>query len=382
MAVFGGDPSGPFPSAETLRTRGFAAWPVDTVAEARSECAAAEGWRLDARATATRFARDVLGYPEPTAGETFGEERHHFRLLIGTRGVERLFLGSALELDRYGRCWYVTEGVPREGDLGATLGFVYRDGRPHLLLGHALGLPHGSVGYGGWETEIDAGARQTVTPLPALDEDATGHVIYTAPDDDGISEGVGARPLAPVPAAPKRPPAPDLHAAAAVQDPAVCRIAPSSRRSPKAVIRYLYEWTFPELLEQRSGFPHYERRRFRHLGGDRWRVLVDDAALDATIPRVAGRCYALVSIEPVEGDPPLRAVRIEEDGVTFDVDWDGGDEVTFGFASAADGVGGTLARVREQVTFAAAPGGGPCFARVVLYDDGHVLSAFFGVFEP
>lgn len=379
-AVLGRDPAGPFPPAETLSTRGFAVWPVDTVAEAEEECASPEDWRLDAGATALRFARGVLGYPEPTAGDTPGD-RHHYRLSINTGGIDELFLGSVIEVDRYGRCWYVTLGLPREGELGATLGFVYGNGRPQLLLSSAHGLPHGSVGFGDWSTEIDAGRRQTVTPLPDLDEDATGHALYTTPDDRGISEGMVALPLPPVPPAPREPPASWLHEAAAIEDPAICAIAPSSRRSPEAVLRNLFEWTFPALLEQRKGFPYYERRRSRHLGGDRWRVVVDGAVLDATIPRIARRCYALVSMEPVRGDAPLRAVRFEKESVTFDFDWDGGDEATFGFATAADGGSGALRRIPEQVTFQAAPGEGPLFARVVLYEEGHVVSAYFGLFR-
>ena len=372
--------SGPFPSAERLREHGFAAWPVDTVAEAEEECAGAEAWRLDASATAARFARDVLGYPEPHAGDHSGTNENHARLLIGTGGVPDLFLGSVLEVDRYGHCWYVTEGAPREDEVTATLGFVYRKGRTHLLLGHHLGLPHVSVGWGGWETEIHAGLRQSVMPLPDLDDDATGHVIYTHPDETGISESVGARSLGHVPPPPSGPPARLLAADDVVDDRSTCRLG-SSHRKPEAALRYLFRWTFPELLEQRKGFPSYERKDARHLGGDRWRLFVDDAVLDARIPEVAGRCYTILSMVPVDRDPPLRRLWIGDRGVTFGVDWGGGDEATVAFGSDSGGAGGTLKQIREPVTFATTPGAGPGYARVVLYKDGHVVSAWIGLYS-
>lgn len=366
------DATGPFPSAKQLQLSGFAAWPVDTVEEAERECAQADEWRHDARATAVRFAREVLGYPQPGAAEPFAEEEHHARLQIGTDGVRGVFLGSVLELDRYGRCWYVTEGVPREGDLGATLGFVYRDGRPHLLLGHSLGLPHGTVGYGDWEREVDAGLRQSVTPLPDLDATATGHAVYTQPDEDGVSEFVGARPLGHVPPPPEDAPSEPLPLDRVVDDREICRIAPSSRRSPEATIRYLFRWRFPALLEQRKGFPHYERKDHRRLGRDRWRVFVDDAVLDATIPRIAGRCYAMVSLRPARGDSPLRRLWIGERSITYGINWGGGDEVSLG--------DGTVKQIREPVTFPRTPDGEPSAPLVVLYQDGHVVSAYLGVY--
>lgn len=375
--VLGRDPSGPFPSASDLSARGFAAWPVDTVEEAEDECAGAEEWRRDAHATALRFARDVLRYPKPHAGESFGDEDHSVRLLVGSDDERELFLGSVLELDRYGRCWYVTEGVPREGDLGATLGFVYREGRPHLLLGHPLGLPSGYVGWGDWEAEIDPGARQTVMWMPELDPGTTGHAIYTAPDERGVSEMVGARTLGFVPPPPSGPPARRLGVGDVAADEEACASFPS--KSPERVIRHLYEWTFVERLQVVKGFPRYERRGFRHLGGDRWRLVVDDAVLEARIPEIAHRCYRLVSMTPVDGQTPLRALRIGELGVTFEIDWRGADEATVAF----DGAGGTLSRIREPVTFPdAAPSGSdaPSSARVVLYEDGHVASAWYGLY--
>jgi hypothetical protein len=165
-----------------------------------------------------------------------------------------------------------------------------------------------------------------------------------------------------------------------VDDASVCRLEPPRFRSPERVIRYLYEWTFDDLLRQVNGYARYERKRYRHLGGDRWRLVVDDATLIATIPEIAGRCYQLVSLEPVGNDRPLRRLWIGSQGVTFAIDWGGGDEVSFGFP----GGGGTLKQIREPVTF---PRGRPsllpntpAYARAVLYKDGHVVSAYQGLF--
>jgi hypothetical protein len=378
------EPSGPFPSAAHLREHGFAAWPVDTVEEARRECADAEGWRLDGRATAIRFAAEVLGYPEPGAGEGYDDDDNHMRLLINTGGVRGLFLGSAVDVNRYGRCWYVTEGMPREDELTATLGFVYREGRPHLLLGHWEDVPVGFVGFGDWETEIDPGLRQIVTS-PPVPTGVTGHVIHLQPDERGISEVVGARALGFVPAPPEGPPAEPLPVEDVVDDRSVCRTESAHRKSPEGVIRYLFS-ELEDLLRRVNGSPRYERTGFRHLGGDRWRVVVDDAVLIATIPEVAGRCYALVSLAPVAGDDPLRRLWIEPEAITFGVDWGGGDEAKLSFGTGYHTLAATLKELQEPVTFArrneAQVPGAPAFARVVLYKDGRVVSAYQGLFEP
>lgn len=376
------DPSGPFPSPSELRVNGFAAWPVDTVEEAEAECDDGPGWRMDARLTAERFARDVLRYPEPVS-DSFGGEEHHVRLLVRSEDVKGVFLGSALDLDRYGRCWYVTEGIPREGDLGATLGFVYRDGRPSLLLGGPLGLPEGVVGFGDWETEIDPD-RQAVVWMPELDADATGHAIYTQPDEDGVSEIVGARRLGFVPPPPDGAPSQPLGVKDVVDNANVCRIESSPFKTPERVVRYLYEWTFDDLLRQVDGRPGYERRSFRHLGGDRWRLVVDDAVLSARIPKIADRCYRLVSLKPVNRDSPLRRLWVGELGVTFGIDWGGGDDASLAYGAGFDGRGATLKQIREPVTFPRAaepqPADVPTYARVILYKEGRVVSAYYGLF--
>jgi hypothetical protein len=373
------DASGPFPSAATLQTRGFAAWPVDTVEEAEEECARPQEWRLDERATALRFALQVLRYPDPHASDWSDEQEHRARVLIGSNGTRDLFLGSLLELARFGRCWYVTGGTPREGDLGATLGFVYRGGRPNLLLGHAGGLPRGYVGFGDWETEVEAGARQSVVWMPDLERGATGHVLYAAPDEEGVSESVAIETLGHVPPPPEGPPARPLDPQTVLDDERLCRDA-SGFKTPEGAIRHLYRWTFDDLLAQVDGHPRYERKAFHRIGGDRWRLVVDDAVLMATIPEIAGRCYAIVSVVPSGGPDPLRRLWVDDAAVTFDVDWQGADEAGVSFGTGF-GFGRTLQALDEPVTFPQSPVDGPAFAGVVLYEGGHVVSGSYTLFD-
>ncbi len=376
--VFDRPPSGPFPSAGDLRARGFAAWPVDTVQEAEEECADPEEWRLDARATAEQFAQQIMRYPDPAAGESFGEAEHHVRLLINTRGVRGVFLGSALDLARYGRCWYVVEGQPREGDLDATLGFVYRDGRAQLLIGHPSDVPAGFVGYGDWETEIGPELRGGALWMPALDPDATGHVIYTRPDEQGVSEMVGARALPPIPPPPAAPSAEALGPGDVRDDRAVCRVESARPGSPERVIRNLYQGPFFDV-DGRA------RESFRRLGRDRWRIVVDDAVLIATITEIAGRCYKLVSLVPADGDPPLRRLRIDEETVTFEIDWRRGDDASVAFGTGFEALRTALAQIDEPVTFERPTEsqlvGVPAFVRVILYEKGRIASAYYGLFE-
>lgn len=371
-------PSGPFPTRDHVRVHGLAAWPVDTVEEAERECAEADEWRLDERETALRFAREILRYPNPHSSDWSDEQEHRSRYLVGSDGTEDLFLGSLLEVQRFGRCWYVTGGSPREGDVGATLGFVYRDGRAHLLLGNAPEVPSGFVGFGDWEAEIDPGQRQVVMWMPELGPDATGHVIYTRPDEQGVSEFVGVRTLGSVPPPPEGPPAEPVDPGAVAGDPELCR-GPLGFQSPERAIGYLYQWTFDDLLQQVRGHPRYERRSWRHLDGDRWRLVVDDAVLTATIPEIDGRCYALASLVPVGRDSPLRRLWLDETAITVGVDWGGGgDEATVSIGSGFTGSGRTLKELREPVTFPHASAGDHTFAGVVLYKDGHVVSAYYG----
>ncbi|MDQ3982378.1 MAG: hypothetical protein M3271_06815 [Actinomycetota bacterium] len=188
-----GDTAG-WPSTASVGGHGFAVWPEDTVAEARSACESPPGWRLDASATAERFAGDVLRYPAPSADELeSGAGRARF--LVGSDGIDGVFLGSVLELRRYGSCWFLVRADPREGELDATVAFVHRIHGPHLLLSEPGDVPIAHVGYGSWDEAIGPGYSSIVVGTP-LETGETGHVIFTRPDETGVSESVAARPLA------------------------------------------------------------------------------------------------------------------------------------------------------------------------------------------
>jgi hypothetical protein len=216
--------------------------------------------------------------------------------------------------------------------------------------------------------------------MPELDAGATGHAIYTRPDEQGVSEFVGVETFGFVPPPPEGPPAEPLRSVdAVVDDPEGCR-GPLGFKTPEVAIRHLYAWEFDHLLHQVRGHPRYQRKSWHRLGGDRWRLIVDDAVLTASIPQVGGRCYTLLSLTPAGGDSPLRRVWIDEAAVTIGVDWGGGDEAAVSIGSGVS-FSRTLKELREPVTFPHAVGEGPTFAGVILYKDGHVVSAYYGPFE-
>jgi hypothetical protein len=82
------DEGGPIPTQASLANYGLAGWPEDTLGEAIDECADAESWRSDARATARRFGREMLNYPEPGVGNPT-PVRDHVRYLIGSKKLAR-----------------------------------------------------------------------------------------------------------------------------------------------------------------------------------------------------------------------------------------------------------------------------------------------------
>ena len=365
------DPGAPFPTAGHVQSHGLAAWPADTVTEAKEECDGAPAWRRDPKETALRFASDVMGYPDPVTSDwTPDETPDTARFLMNTGGVGRVFLGSLLELRRHGYCWYVVDGEPREdGPPEATIAFVDRDGETHLLMGSPPGLTSGEVGFGEWEAEIDPGLRQTVIEMPPVDPGATGHAIYLRPDDRGISEGVGVETLGSIPPPPAGPPAAPLPAAAVDSG--------CTGPAPRRVIRELFGEYTVDLLREPVAYPPLSR----HLGGKRWRVNVDGAALDAVIDGGTG-CARLVSIAPAEGDRPLRRLWLGDRGATVEVDWRGRDDAYVWLGTAETGAGGALERLSEPVTFPWS--NGPPATRVsafaIVFEEGRVVSASYDVY--
>jgi hypothetical protein len=165
----------PLPSPADLRTDGFAVWPEDTVQEGMEACREAETWRLDPLRTAFRFTRDVLEYPAPTLNAEAGDvSRQDLRFIIGSEGVRGVFLGSVIDVRKYGRCWFVVRLQPREGGYVPSVRVTRREGDPQIVLQSTADEMR--VGYGRWARSIRGGSR-VVLDLPALEPDATGHVM-------------------------------------------------------------------------------------------------------------------------------------------------------------------------------------------------------------
>lgn len=246
-------------------------------------------------------------------------------------------------------------------------------------------MPDAHIGFGTWETELRGKGNQVTIELPDEGPETTGHALFTNPNERGISEQVGAERLGAIPHGDLGPVARQVRVTEAVDNPNVCRIEPSPFRSPEAVIRHLYSWTFTTLLNIVRGYPAYERKSFDHIGRDRWRMIVDDAELNAIVPEIAGRCWKLVSMTPRTGRP-LRSVRIASRTVTLELDWGSADAAYVLFGTGFEGRGGTLRRIEGPVVFqrhAPPPEDDvPTYVLIVLYEGGHVVSTQYGLYTP
>lgn len=209
VALLRNDDRAPLPPQYELRTHGFAVWPEDTVAEAMDACEQAEAWRLDPKATAFRFAREVLKYPEPQLNTNpIDPTPSKVRYLIGSDRVRGVFLGSVLDLRKYDRCWFIVRAENREDTFWDKISFRERDGNTYLVL-DAGGLGQTEIGYGTWERVIEHPRTQDgsgpfstktrVLRLPEFGSDVTGHVMPLTRNDDGIATGIAAKPLGFIP---------------------------------------------------------------------------------------------------------------------------------------------------------------------------------------
>jgi hypothetical protein len=376
VALLREDDLGPIPSVEALRSEGFAVWPQDTLDEAMVACDAAEAWRLDAEQTALQFARDVLRYPEPFVNDV-GRTTNSSRYLVNTDGIRGLFLGSLVELRRYDRCWFIVGAEARESAIFPTVSFIHRSDRPHLVLD-----PVGEtrVGYGRWSTEVEA-RRQVVLRLPDLQSDATGHVMSDSRNARGIVTNIGASPLGFVP----DPAAGAVDALGANQIEAIAGICRSgdSFRSPRAAIRDFVEWTLSDQLAIQGGYPTFRRKLVEHLVGDRWLIVADDARLTASVPNLGKRCWRLESLGP-PGRQLIRSLHAGGSVATIDLRWGRATEATVILGSARGGDSWALRRISGPVTvfeLFSHPSNEPFYVSVVLYRDGHVLSAQHSWYE-
>ncbi|MDQ4025671.1 MAG: hypothetical protein M3217_09325 [Actinomycetota bacterium] len=375
------DESAPFPTPGYVRVHGLAAWPADTVEEATEECARGEEWRRDAEQTAVRFAEEVMGYPEPTAEDYTQEEPSRTaRFLMNTKGIRRVFLGSLLELRRYGYCWYVVDGEPREGGPPASaVVFAHLDGRTSIVLGSRAGTPAARIGFGDWDVSVAAVRGPTVVDIPLIDGSTTGHAIYLDPKR-GISEGVGIDTLGAIPPPPEGPPAEPVAAPSA----SGCGATSYAGKSPRKIIRELRRGVLFNQVLKSSGYPSYERKAARPLGGGRWRIEADRAALYATFRSERG-CSRLLSLRPARGAAPLRRLWVDALGATVDLAWGRRTEAHVQIGTARTGAGGVVTRINQPLTFpwsnGAPESGEPVDAFVTLYDDGHIVAASYGLYS-
>lgn len=308
-----------FPSQQQLRDSGFAVWPEDTVDEAKEECAEGHDWRFDSEQTALRFATNVLEFPQPklTSLSEEGAGPNKAAYILDTGGVkESLFSASTVQLQRYGRCWYIVQAEPRDdGGFFPYLGFTREGERTQLIVSY-FGVVE--VGYGRWSERLDPSNSQVVLDLPDLEPDATGHVMSLA--ESGGAFSVAARPLGFVPE-PATSGVTPLTPKELAETPEAC-IREDSYRSPRAALGDYYIFRFDAPAEVRYGnwrFPgknaHVER-----LDGDLWRLKVDDAVLTARVPNLRSGCWQIASIV----DPqriPIESLFANGNTLTFDLDW-------------------------------------------------------------
>lgn len=380
--------TGPWPSDDHVLRQGLAAWPADTRAEAEAECSNLDGreWRLDAAATVRRFASEVLRYPGPVFRLDNRENSHRTGGLVNTRGVKGLFLGSRVEVQRLGRCWYVVDAAPREGEFFLGLAFQISNGKTRAIAFSGGGFPRTEIGWGPWERTIDGEQRdrsQIVLHPPASAHGEPGHYLVTMPDSKGISEMVDVSLLGAIP-----PPADTLlmrhDLADRVGDERFCDSFWSSGRGPERIIFDMVEEEFGRGDRSNVPYPGPSLVKETELGPLHWRLEADDADLDLRFSRVIRRCAVLDEMVPTSGSF-LRDVRVGPRSFTIDFDWGTANKalVYYGFPGEEERT--ELLRARAPLTFSYAGTQNrdlPAGVTVVLFQRGRVVSAEHHVFEP
>ena len=380
--------SSPFPTDADIARHGFAVWPVDTPEEARAECDGAPEWRRDAQEVVLRFASDVLGYPAPGVGDDLNTQADVFRALINSRGVKGVFLGSVVEVTRFGACWYVTEGQPREG--GSGINVVTTDEGTKLVVPVACCGQVVEVGWGDWVERLESKKRkEVVLDIPDEAKGAPGHFLITSFDKDGVSEGVSAFPLAALPEPSDSGALRPLDLGRHPKDKSLCRMAWARRDKQEQIMRDL-ERIFSGGLALTRGYLRFESSSIRRLGSDfEWRLGFDASDLRLSFSRADGRCWVIRSIVP-RGPRIIRSIAADERSFTFDLDLARADKVLLYF-----GVGGEVssssigADVVFRGPFTVERGtdvpprneGLPAFVLAITYREGNMYSAEYRVFQ-
>ncbi|MDP9066781.1 MAG: hypothetical protein M3N53_00340 [Actinomycetota bacterium] len=365
----------PLPSQQQLHEQGFAVWPEDTVEEGLEACADAEPWRLDADETAGRYATDVLSYSQPRP-DASGRTASSVQYAITSPEVE---LGSVIHLRKYDRCWFVVSVEPRESGFLPSLLFAHDEGGGTQLVIGGIGAGETQVGYGEWETRVDASEQQMVD-LPELAPDATGHIarLFTS---RGVSD-IDASPLGFVP----QPATTEVKPVAArglarLDD--ICEPG-ESFRNPRAALADLYEWRFGKPISFRYG--EYKFRgddEIERVRGDQWLLRVDDAELSATVPELKDGCWRVTTVTDPSGDL-LNSLKVAEDSFTFDVRWGDATHANIVLGTDRGGDSWTVERLERPMTVSgldSAPMDEPLYVAVVLGKGRQIVAAQYGWYQ-
>jgi hypothetical protein len=368
---------GPWPSEQHVLLHGLAAWPADTRAEAEAECSKADGWRRDAAATIERFASQVLRYPDPIFDLPSRANPHRREALVTTKTSKSLFLGSAIEVQRLGRCWYVVNGEPREGESFLDLAYQSGPDSPRAIVHSKGGFPQTEIGWGEWERDIHFSEprNQIVMEVPAHAASQPGHYMLTYGGDDDVSEMVDIDLLGAIPpVATNRLSRHELPER--TEDKGLCKLPDTNRRGPPRLINRVVD-TLGNGASSGVAYPPPNTLEKTKLRKTRWRVKADAGDLDVNIARVGNRCWVLDSVSPRNGGRVIKEVRWGPRSLTFDLAWGSADKASISYGSERfpertefqmiDGPF-TLSYVREKNQF-------PLAVFVTLYRNGNVLNA-------
>lgn len=307
VALLRQEDNGRPPTEEQLRTRGFAVWPEDTLAEAEEACREPEPWQLDPEETALRFAREVFDFSEAglhaeNMGE--GDSSAHQRYHVNADGED---LGSIISVIKYGDCWVVDGAEPREGWWLPSIGFAHRQGKTELLVS-----TQGSgtdVGYGTLDQHISGEPEQVVIDISELPPDATGHVIAA-----GTADALGYVP----------PPATNsvtkMTLKEIIAQPDICNGEDSSKHPHFA----LSELIGFGLGRQTRGVSSREIElrgsdRVERIDGDTWGLIVQGTRLTAEVPKIRGGCWRALTMKSRSSRPPVKSLLLSDESATFEL---------------------------------------------------------------
>ena len=340
---------------------GFAIWPVDTPAEARRECLAAEPWRRSPEKTVERFAAEMLNTT---------------RVSVSVRGDDFSVAGQSIPLEHYGGlreafgCWYVTGILNREGFPEAGFGYAGA-GDDRVLFAHLRWLIKNgtpvSLGSGQEHLVVrdlrayhDEG--QTLITMPASATEP-GHYFIGNSGGDGVVDDPDSGIIA-------APPEPDelIEIPGAQQ---IRRSIASEERCPrfgrtkdplKTIRRDISNALF-STDGKREGAT-------RALGRNRYSARVGQARATWSFWELSRTCTIKGTIT-TEGPDRIEGVSASREGFAFDFAWRGADSVELSFGFGEVGQFTTAGRLKGPITYPIES------VRSERYGDGYLFAVFF-----